>query len=52
MAKLNLTHCIMSQGLKHSYVSEKERKETESLKGLVKMSGKFILIDIFKFISL
>ena len=33
-------------------VSEKERKETESLKGLVKMFGKFILIDIFKFISL
>ena len=32
--------------------SRKERKETESLKGLVKMSGKFILIDIFKFISL
>ena len=39
-------------GLKHSYVSEKERKETGSLKGLVKMSGKFLLIDVFKFISL
>ena len=46
MAKLNLTHCIMRQGLKHSYVSEKERKKIGSLKRMVKMSGKFILIDI------
>ena len=44
MAKFNLTHCIMHL---HSQVSEKERNETGSLIGLVKMSGKFILIDIF-----